>query len=145
MLSISSLSHVYPNGTRALDDVSLEIPPGLYGPLGPNGAGKSTLMRCLATLHVTRSGRMLFGDINVLAEIGETKGVVLATHIVAEVADLCSRVAILVDGRIVSAGTPAALIESLKGKVWKRTVESDELPGLRKQFALISTRLRGGR
>ena len=68
MLSIASLTHVYPNGTRALDDVSLEIPPGLYGLLGPNGAGKSTLMRCLATLQVPTSGRMRFGDIDVLAE-----------------------------------------------------------------------------
>ena len=68
MLSIASLTHVYPNGTRALDDVSLEIPPGLYGLLGPNGAGKSTLMRCLATLQVPTSGQMRFGDIDVLAE-----------------------------------------------------------------------------
>ena len=82
---------------------------------------------------------------NLLAEIGETKVVILSTHIVEDVADLCSRMAILVDGRIVSAGTPGALIDGLKGKVWTRTVEADELPGLRKQFALISTRLRGGR
>jgi len=61
------------------------------------------------------------------------------------VADLCSRMVILVDGRIVSAGTPGALIEGLRGKVWRRAVEAEELPGLRKQFALISTRLRGGR
>src|SRR3954469_375880 len=68
MLSISSLTHVYPNGTRALDNVSLEIPPGLYGLLGPNGAGKSTLMRCLATLQVPTSGQVRFGDIDVLAD-----------------------------------------------------------------------------
>jgi ABC-type multidrug transport system ATPase subunit len=82
---------------------------------------------------------------NLLAEIGATKVVILSTHIVEDVADLCSRMAILVDGRIVSAGTPGALIDGLKGKVWTRAVEPDELPGLRKQFALISTRLRGGR
>src|SRR5471032_2828067 len=68
MLSIVSLTHVYPNGTRALDNVSLEIPPGLYGLLGPNGAGKSTLMRCLATLQIPTSGQIRFGDIDVLAE-----------------------------------------------------------------------------
>src|SRR5262249_39970106 len=68
MLSISSLTHVYPNGTRALDDVSLDIPPGLYGLLGPNGAGKSTLMRCLATLQVPTAGAIRFGDIDVLAD-----------------------------------------------------------------------------
>jgi len=255
MLSIASLTHVYPNGTRALDNVSLDIPPGLYGLLGPNGAGKSTLMRCLATLQVPTSGQIRFGDIdvlaepqklrarlgylpqdfgvyprvsawemldhlavlkgltdagarretveallqqvnlwdvrkkaiagfsggmrqrfgiaqamignpalmivdeptagldpeernrfnNLLAEIGTTKVVILSTHIVEDVADLCSRMAILVDGRIVSAGTPGVLIDGLQGKVWRRAVEAEELPGLRKQFALISTRLRGGR
>jgi ABC-2 type transport system ATP-binding protein len=255
MLSISSLTHVYPNGTRALDDVSLEIPPGLYGLLGPNGAGKSTLMRCLATLQIPSSGAIRFGAIdalaepqklratlgylpqdfgvyprvsaydmldhlavlkgltasaarretvegllqqvnlwdvrrkaiagfsggmrqrfgiaqamignpslmivdeptagldpeernrfnNLLAEIGETKVVILSTHIVDDVTDLCPRMAILVGGRIVSAGTPSALIAGLKGKVWTRAVEADELPGLDKQFELIATRLRGGK
>ena len=82
---------------------------------------------------------------NLLAEIGATKVVILSTHIVDDVTDLCSRMAILVDGRIVSAGTPAALIEGLQGKVWTRAVEPEELPGLHKQFELISTRLRGGR
>jgi ABC-type multidrug transport system ATPase subunit len=255
MLSISSLTHVYPNGTRALDDVSLEIPPGLYGLLGPNGAGKSTLMRCLATLQVPTAGAIRFGDIdvladpqalrarlgylpqdfgvyprvsayemldhlavlkgltagaarretvaallqqvnlwevrkkaiagfsggmrqrfgiaqalignpsliivdeptagldpeernrfnNLLAEIGESKVVILSTHIVDDVTDLCSRMAILVEGRVVSAGTPAALIAGLGGKVWTRAVEPGELPALRSQFELIATRLRGGR
>ena len=255
MLSISSLTHVYPNGTRALDNVSLDIAPGLYGLLGPNGAGKSTLMRCLATLQIPTSGQIRFGDIdvlaepqrlratlgylpqdfgvyprvsaydmldhlavlkgltasgprretvetllqqvnlwdvrkkaiagfsggmrqrfgiaqalignptlmivdeptagldpeernrfnNLLAEIGATKVVILSTHIVDDVADLCSRMAILVDGRIVSSGTPGALIAGLKGKVWTRAVEADELPSLHKQFELIATRLRGGR
>jgi ABC-2 type transport system ATP-binding protein len=255
MLSISSLTHVYPNGTRALDDVSLEIPPGLYGLLGPNGAGKSTLMRCLATLQVPTAGTIRFGDIdvvadpqrlratlgylpqdfgvyprvsaydmldhlavlkgltasgprresveallqqvnlwevrrkaiagfsggmrqrfgiaqalignpslmivdeptagldpeernrfnNLLADIGESKVVILSTHIVDDVTDLCSRMAILVDGRVVSAGTPAALIAGLDGKVWTRAVEPGELPALRSQFELIATRLRGGR
>ena len=255
MLSISQLTHVYPNGTRALDHVSLEIPPGLYGLLGPNGAGKSTLMRCLATLQIPSSGSIRFGAIdvlaepqklratlgylpqdfgvyprvsaydmldhlavlkgltasgprretveallqqvnlwevrrkaiagfsggmrqrfgiaqamignpglmivdeptagldpeernrfnNLLAEIGATKVVILSTHIVDDVTDLCPRMAILVGGRIVSAGTPAALIEGLKGKVWTRAVDADELPGLHKQFELIATRLRGGR
>ena len=50
MLRIEKLSHVYPNGTRALDDVTFDVPRGMFGLLGPNGAGKSTLMRCIATL-----------------------------------------------------------------------------------------------
>ena len=255
MLSISSLTHVYPNGTRALEDVSLEIPPGLYGLLGPNGAGKSTLMRCIATLQIPSAGKISFNGIdalaepqrlratlgylpqdfgvyprvsaydmldhlavlkgltegkarretveallqqvnlwdvrkkaiagfsggmrqrfgiaqamignpslmivdeptagldpeernrfnNLLAEIGETKVVILSTHIVDDVTDLCSRMAILVDGRIVSAGTPGALIAGLQGKVWTRAVDPAELPSLANQFELIATRLRGGR
>src|ERR1700761_5106874 len=51
MLRIEKLTHVYPNGTRALDEVSFEVPRGMFGLLGPNGAGKSTLMRCIATLQ----------------------------------------------------------------------------------------------
>jgi ABC-type multidrug transport system ATPase subunit len=82
---------------------------------------------------------------NLLAEIGTTRVVILSTHIVDDVTDLCSRMAILVGGRIVSAGTPGALIQQLQGKVWTRAVEPDELPGLHKQFDLISTHLRGGR
>jgi ABC-type multidrug transport system ATPase subunit len=255
MLSISSLTHVYPNGTRALDDVSLEIPPGLYGLLGPNGAGKTTLMRCVATLQRPTGGTIRFGDIDVLAEparvratlgylpqdfgvyprvsvyamldhlavlkglvdaaprretvetllrqvnlwehrkkaiaglsggmrqrfgiaqalignpslmivdeptagldpeernrfnqllneIGATKVVLLSTHIVDDVAELCSNMAILVGGRIVSAGSPQALVDGLQGRVWTRVAEPGELPALRKQFELIATRLRAGR
>ncbi|MFN3432344.1 MAG: ATP-binding cassette domain-containing protein, partial [Candidatus Sericytochromatia bacterium] len=50
MLTVTNLVHVYGNGTRALDGVSLEVPKGMFGLLGPNGAGKSTLMRSIATL-----------------------------------------------------------------------------------------------
>ena len=55
-LQISGLSKRYPNGTQALQDVSLSIPQGMFGLLGPNGAGKSTLMRTLATLQEADSG-----------------------------------------------------------------------------------------
>jgi ABC-2 type transport system ATP-binding protein len=255
MLSIQHLTHVYPNGTRALDDVTLEIPRGMFGLLGPNGAGKSSLMRCLATLQIPSSGAMRFGDIdilsqpaslratlgylpqdfgvyprvsalamldhlavlkgvaargerretveallqqvnlwdvrkraiagfsggmrqrfgiaqalignpqliivdeptagldpeernrfnNLLAEIGESRVVILSTHIVDDVTDLCSRMAILVAGRIVASDTPAALIGALDGRVFSLGVDSTELPALRKQFQIISTRLRAGR
>jgi len=67
MLKIENLTHVYPNGTRALDSVSLEVPPGMFGLLGPNGAGKSTLMRTIATLQVPTSGAIRFDEIDVLA------------------------------------------------------------------------------
>ena len=56
MLKITGLSKTYPNGVRALRDVTLEIPTGMFGLLGPNGAGKSTLMRTIATLQEPDSG-----------------------------------------------------------------------------------------
>lgn len=68
MLRIENLTHVYPNGTRALDSVSLEVPRGMFGLLGPNGAGKSTLMRTVATLQVPTSGTIHFDSIDVLAD-----------------------------------------------------------------------------
>jgi ABC-2 type transport system ATP-binding protein len=68
VLKIEQLTHVYPNGVRALDAVSLDIPHGLYGLLGPNGAGKSTLMRTIATLQSPTSGRITFGGIDVIRD-----------------------------------------------------------------------------
>jgi ABC-type multidrug transport system ATPase subunit len=68
MLTIENLVHVYGNGTRALDGVSLSIPKGMYGLLGPNGAGKSTLMRSIATLQTPTSGAIRFGDIDVIKD-----------------------------------------------------------------------------
>ena len=62
MLSISQLTHVYPNGTRAIDAVSLDIPTGMFGLLGPNGAGKTTLIRCLAGIAAPDKGGMYFDD-----------------------------------------------------------------------------------
>ena len=258
MLSISELTHVYANGTRALDAVSLEIPAGMFGLLGPNGAGKSSLMRCLATLQVPTSGAITFetnGDAidvlreparlratlgylpqdfgvyprvsasdmldhlavlkgltnrgerkdtietllkqvnlwdvrkkaiagfsggmrqrfgiaqalignprlvivdeptagldpeernrfnNLLSEIGENVVVILSTHIVDDVTDLCPRMAILVDGRIVESGTPGALIARLQGRIWQVNVEKTELDAMRARMAVIATRLRGG-
>ncbi|MDQ1149418.1 ABC transporter ATP-binding protein [Sphingobacterium zeae] len=65
-LSIETLSKTYSNGVKALDNVDLEIRPGMFGLLGPNGAGKSSLMRTIATLQKPDSGRITFGDIDVL-------------------------------------------------------------------------------
>src|SRR3954469_21885043 len=61
MLELQDVSHVYANGTRALDHVTLSIPRGMYGLLGPNGAGKSTLMRTIATLQTPTEGALPFG------------------------------------------------------------------------------------
>ena len=68
MLEIKNLSKTYGNGVRALDDVSLSIPKGMYGLLGPNGAGKSTLMRTIATLQNADRGSIDFNGIDVLKE-----------------------------------------------------------------------------
>ena len=255
MLQIHHLSHTYPNGTQALDDVSLTIPAGMFGLLGPNGAGKSSLMRCLATLQVPTSGSIRFGELDVLAqpedlratlgylpqdfgvyprvsaqslldhlavlkgitsrgerretvetllqqvnlwdvrkkavagysggmrqrfgiaqalignprliivdeptagldpeernrfnnllsEIGEQVVVILSTHIVDDVTDLCPRTAILVGGRIVESGTPGDLIHGLAGRIWQMDIDKTELPAARELHAVIATRLRAGR
>jgi ABC-2 type transport system ATP-binding protein len=254
MLSIAGLSHSYDGRSYALDDVTLEIPRGMFGLLGPNGAGKSTLMRCIATLQIPTRGTITFDGIdvraqperlraqlgylpqdfgvyprvsaydmldhlavlkgvaargerretveallrqvnlwdvrkkpiagfsggmrqrfgiaqaligrpkliivdeptagldpeernrfnNLLAEVGENMVVILSTHIVDDVTDLCSRVGLMIGGRIVANDTPAALIESLAGKVWTRAIAKAELPAYRDQFELIATRLRAG-
>jgi len=255
LLSIKDLTHVYANGVRALDDVSLEVPKGMFGLLGPNGAGKSTLMRSVATLQTPTSGSIRFGDIdviaqpealrrtlgylpqdfgvyprvsaydmldhmavlkgvadpkarrdtvesllgqtnlwavrkkalagfsggmrqrfgiaqaligdpgliivdeptagldpeernrflNLLAEIGENVVVILSTHIVEDVADLCPAMAIIVDGRIVRQGAPADLMASLKGRIWMKTIDKAELEAARLRYQVISTRLFAGR
>src|SRR3954452_31352 len=68
MLSIVGLSHSYDGRSHALDDVTLEIPRGMFGLLGPNGAGKSTLMRSIATLQIPTKGTIKFDGIDVRAE-----------------------------------------------------------------------------
>ena len=68
MLELKNVTHVYPNGTKALDDVTLSIPKGMFGLLGPNGAGKSTLMRTVATLQTPTQGSIHFGNLDILAE-----------------------------------------------------------------------------
>ncbi len=70
-LVIENLSKTYKNGVKALDDLSIEIGPGMFGLLGPNGAGKSTLMRTIATLQKPDAGRIHFGDINILEQQNE--------------------------------------------------------------------------
>ena len=255
MLIVENLTHVYGNGVRALDEVDLIIPRGMYGLLGPNGAGKSTLMRIVATLQAPTSGHVRFNDIdvlkdpdalrrtlgylpqdfgvyprvsaydmldhlailkgissakerkatvealldqvnlwqvrrkalagfsggmrqrfgiaqaligdpqliivdeptagldpeernrflNLLAEIGENVVVILSTHIVEDVADLCPAMAIIADGRIVRQGAPAELVQSLKGLIWSKTIAKADLDAYRANHEVISTRLYAGR
>jgi ABC-type multidrug transport system ATPase subunit len=255
MLQLSGVTHVYANGTRALDDVNLQVPNGMFGLLGPNGAGKSTLMRTVATLQTPTAGTIMFGDIdviaqpeklretlgylpqdfgvyprvsayamldhmcvlkgiasagerkatvetllnqtnlwnvrskaiagfsggmrqrfgiaqalignprliivdeptagldpeernrflNLLAEIGENVVIILSTHIVEDVADLCPRMAVLAGGRIQLEGAPLELIERARGSVWAKTIGRDELEATKAAHEVISTRLFAGR
>ncbi|HYI07486.1 MAG TPA: ATP-binding cassette domain-containing protein [Thermoanaerobaculia bacterium] len=72
-LHIRNLSKTYPNGVRALHNVSLNIPVGMFGLLGPNGAGKSTLMRILATLQDPDEGKVDLGGIDVVRQKDEVR------------------------------------------------------------------------
>ena len=74
IIELRGVSKQFP-GVRALDNVSLTIPPGMYGLLGPNGAGKSTLMRTIATLQEPDAGKILLGDIDVLRPVAQTRNV----------------------------------------------------------------------
>ena len=255
MLELHGVSHIYPNGTRALDNVTLSIPRGMYGLLGPNGAGKSTLMRTVATLQTPTEGTVRFGDIdvirepeklrrtlgylpqdfgvyprvsaydmldhmavlkgvaspadrkttvetllhqtnlwsvrrkmlsgfsggmrqrfgiaqalignpgliivdeptagldpeernrflNLLAEIGESVVVILSTHIVEDVSDLCHRMAVMADGRVQLEGSPQELMQATRGRIWMKIIERGELARYREQYEILSTRLFAGR
>ena len=254
MLQVENLTHIYRGGVRAIDQVSLEIPRGMFGLLGPNGAGKSTLMRCIATLQTPSSGKIRFDDIdviaepeklrrvlgylpqdfgvyprisayamldhmavlkgiaragerrdtveallqqtnlwtvrkkaiagfsggmrqrfgvaqaligrpallivdeptagldpeernrflNLLSEVGEHVVVILSTHIVEDVSDLCQRMAIIADGHIVTTGVPSELTGALKGRIWRKLIAKADIETYRQQYAVILTRLFGG-
>ena len=260
-LRIEDLSKTYPNGVRALQNVSLTIPTGMFGLLGPNGAGKSTLMRTIATLQEADSGRVTLGpstspgaaidvlrqkdavrrvlgylpqefgiypritaealldhfailkgiqnrkerreivaallrrtnlyDVrkqnlgtfsggmrqrfgiaqallgnpqliivdeptagldpgervrfhNLLAEIGENVIVILSTHIVEDVSDLCSQMAIISHGRVLATGDPADALRDVEGKIWRRKIDKGELVAVQREHAVISTKLVAG-
>jgi ABC-type multidrug transport system ATPase subunit len=254
-LDIQHISKTYPNGTKALNDVSLTISNGMFGLLGANGAGKSSLMRTIATLQSPSSGSILFngkdihknpdivrkvlgylpqefgvypkssavellhhigvmkglldkekrsqqiesllhqtnlwehrkkyvhtysggmrqrfgiaqallGDpqiiivdeptagldpeerhrfLNLLSKIGENIIVILSTHIVADIYNLCSNMAVLDRGQLVVHGSPAELVETLEGKIWRKTISADDLSRYRKDHEVISTRLTAGK
>jgi ABC-2 type transport system ATP-binding protein len=254
-LRIENLSKTYPNGVRALDNVSLTIPRGMYGLLGPNGAGKSTLMRIIATLQEPDSGQVRFGEIdvlrqkdevrrrlgylpqdfgvyprisvqdmldhlallkgfvnrrerheivesllvrtnlhqvrkkalsgfsggmrqrfgiaqalignpqllivdeptagldpgernrfyNLLSEIGENVIVILSTHIVQDVMELCTNMAIIHEGRVLFAGVPEDAVGELAGKIWKKSIQKPEIKEYEERYRLISSKLIAGR
>ncbi len=83
--------------------------------------------------------------LNLLAEIGENVVVILSTHIVEDVTDLCPRMAIINQGQVLLTGEPLEAIRSLEGRVWKKVVSKDELPDVQMRLTVLSTRLVGGR
>jgi ABC-2 type transport system ATP-binding protein len=82
---------------------------------------------------------------NLLSEIGEQVIVILSTHIVEDVRDLCTNMAIIVNGSVVTKGSPAAFIEQLKGNIWSKTIAKEELKSYKENMQLISSRLNGGK
>lgn len=81
---------------------------------------------------------------NILAEVGEETAVILSTHIVDDVSDLCSQFAIMGRGRILKVGVPIQMIRELQGKLWTQVVRREEVAEMRTRHIVLSTRLRGG-
>ena len=82
--------------------------------------------------------------LNLLAAIGDNVVVILSTHIVDDVADLCPRMAVLANGRLQLEGPPAELIASTRGRVWKKTIPHSDLEKYQSDYEVISTRLFAG-
>ncbi|GAB3035017.1 ABC transporter ATP-binding protein [Spirosoma pulveris] len=82
---------------------------------------------------------------NLLSEIGENTIVILSTHIVEDVTNLCSDMAIICLGEVVAAGNPNDLVNDLKGKIWQTSVEKSEIETYRQQHRIISAQLKGGK
>jgi len=82
---------------------------------------------------------------NLLSMIGENKVVILSTHIVDDVEELCSNLAVLAGGRIQLLGKPGELVETLQGKIWRKIIRKEELNQHQQQFQVISTRLKAGK
>ncbi|RMH68937.1 MAG: ABC transporter ATP-binding protein [Gemmatimonadetes bacterium] len=82
---------------------------------------------------------------NLLSEIGENRVVILSTHIVDDVANLCSQMAIISKGNVLRMGKPLQTIDELRGFIWKKTIEKSQLAGYQRDYHVISTRLVSGR
>lgn len=253
-LRIEHISKTYPNGVRALHDISLTIQPGMFGLLGPNGAGKSSLMRTIATLQPPDQGSIHFRNLdvlrepeqlraqlgylpqefglypnmpadaildhfatlkgvvnagernelvsallhqvnlydvrkknvggysggmkqrlgiaialagqpqllivdeptagldpternrflNLLADIGEEVVVILSTHIVEDVRELCSQMAIINHGQVVVQGQPQRILDEVRGQIWRRTIPRHQADEYKARYQVISSHLSAG-
>jgi ABC-type multidrug transport system ATPase subunit len=86
--------------------------------------------------------RIRFHDL--LSEIGEKAVVILSTHILEDVAELCKNMAIIVAGKVVVEGSPTSLVAKLAGRLWRKSVTREEVTALRKTLDVISTRYLDG-
>lgn len=82
---------------------------------------------------------------NLLCEIGENAVVILSTHIVEDVRELCSRMAILSKGRVLLQGEPGVLVAGLEGRVWRKVVDRSEVAGYQDAMPVLAARLAAGR
>jgi ABC-2 type transport system ATP-binding protein len=83
--------------------------------------------------------------LNLLSELGENSVVLLSTHIVEDVSELCTRMAIINKGEILLEAEPLRAVADLRGKIWRRVISKEDLPQFRQQHAVISTKLLSGR
>jgi len=83
--------------------------------------------------------------LNLLSKVGQNIIVILSTHIVADIYNLCSDMAVLDRGQVVVHGNPAELVLTLEGQIWRKTIVADELPDYREKYHVISTRLAAGK
>jgi ABC-2 type transport system ATP-binding protein len=83
--------------------------------------------------------------LNLLSELGESSAVLLSTHIVEDVSELCTRMAIINKGQILLEAVPLEAMNNLRGQIWSIVVAKDQLPELEKTHSVISTKLFGGK
>ena len=93
-----------------------------------------------AGLDPEESNRFL----NLLSEIGENVIVILSTHIVEDVKNLCPKMAILADGEIISQGNPTDLVKHIEGKIWTKIIPKKDVDNYQKTFDVISIKLVSG-
>jgi ABC-2 type transport system ATP-binding protein len=82
--------------------------------------------------------------LNLLSELGENSVVILSTHIVEDVSELCTRMAIIDRGEILLEAEPLRAVEELKGRIWRRVIERSALAEVEREHAVISTKLLAG-
>jgi len=83
--------------------------------------------------------------LNLLSEIGENVVVILSTHIVEDVSQVCTNMAIIKEGQVLRTGAPQAAVDAIHGKTWKKAIDKTELESYQDKYRVISTRLVGGR